>query len=168
MAILFQIVAECGPGLPVAQSLLKSFTGLEWVLSDGTVVRSENFGQSVWKDDRNNWFGVITPFAQASFGISSPLPFALRSELIQHLHEALLRMHGFRFADIGWEIVGDVTYEKLLNREVELPRGIILSSATWAAVGYPSELRPNGGGYYCRPLSGNDYQKIARLWHAEE
>ena len=162
MALLFELVVECGPQQADAEALGRHFRGLAWTLTDATEVLIEGYG--LHQDAEGNWWTWIGPSGVSRRGVGTPEDAQQLTEVGNYLYERLRSAPRFRFAIVSVEVSDSFTAEDLswLAQRTFMD-GLVLSQTVWDQLGRPDHFVPFATGYVWRPYEGERYRDASQF-----
>jgi hypothetical protein len=171
MGYFFELAAELGDNPDRVAGLITCFDGVNWTLSDGTVIECQfrPNANDVWRGPDGNFWCRVTPNGvSVTGGPRSVTSDTMLSELIHQMYETLKKCSGFRFALVGWEVAESVEIKDLLNFKSAgdgLPAGLVVSRFTWQQMGSPETFLPFGVESFWKPLDNDDYSALVKLFN---
>jgi hypothetical protein len=162
VALLFELVVECGEERTEAVAIGSHFKGLVWTLYDGAQVRIDGFG--IYQDETGNWWTWIRPEGVSVSGVATPRDAQQLTEVGNHLYVRLRTAPRFRFAIVAVEVSESFTVEDLPEL-FDSPRmdGLVLNRALWEQFGSPNNFVAFDTDYVWIPYAGERYRSSSEI-----
>lgn len=155
MAWLFGLVAECGNHHLLAEDFCSHFQNFDIQFSNGLITTCSN---RIWKDDEENWWALIEPKSIRVDADGDPdlTDKKYSSEAGFQLYEYLRLAPAFRFAKVGWEAEGFVTFSELNIADIEniSSDGMVISNEIWQALDCPRDFEVFSQSHHWNPYTG--------------
>jgi len=162
VALLFELVSECGGRREDAEVFARHFDDFEWALPDGSAGRCDvRFSRDV----DGNWWCFVYPGGVSTSGVVSEGEARRMSELGGLLYGRLMTAPPFRYARVGVEVEEFATISELSSADgkYHLPEhGVVLSQEVWERIGRPPGFTRFNEGHCWRPYNGEMYSRPSR------